>query len=411
MKKKIAVIASAMALPGEKGYTRFPYLANLMCEYGYAVDIYTSTFNHWEKAQRDLKIIELTKKKVPYNIFLVQESGYKKNVDINRVISHHELSKNIVPILEQENKKQKYDLIYCGIPDNEFANCVCSFAKKNSIPVIIDIEDLWPEGMKLVFNVPIISDIVFFPFSFNAKKAYEKADAYVGTSDEFRDEPLKYGVSVQKPRVTVYVGCDLEVFDRGYESNKHKIIKSDGEFWVVYAGTLGSSYDIGTLVKAAQIAKERGYENIKFKILGGGPLKETFESIASEKPCNVEFVGYMPYEMMATYLVKSDVTINSFVKSAPQSIVNKIGDYLAAGKPMINTCSSKEFRLKVDKDGFGINVEAENDLILFNAIMNFYNNREICKEMGAKARRIAEEQFDRKNSYKTIMKMIVDLCD
>ena len=49
---------------------------------------------------------------------------------------------------------------------------------------------------------------------------------------------------------------------------------------------------------------------------------------------------------MAAYLAKSDILVNSFVKKAPQSIVTKIGDYLAAGKPMINTCMSPEFRQK-----------------------------------------------------------------
>ena len=34
--------------------------------------------------------------------------------------------------------------------------------------------------------------------------------------------------------------------------------------------------------------------------------------------------------------------INSFAKGAPQSIVNKIGDYLAAEKPMVNTLENEE---------------------------------------------------------------------
>ena len=62
--------------------------------------------------------------------------------------------------------------------------------------------------------------------------------------------------------------------------------------------------------------------------------------------------------------------INSFVKKAPQSIVTKIGDYLAAGKPMINTLSSSEFRSKVVADGFGYNVEAENEELLTKLIIN-----------------------------------------
>ena len=47
------------------------------------------------------------------------------------------------------------------------------------------------------------------------------------------------------------------------------------------------------------------------------------------------------------------------MRKAPQSIVTKIGDYLAAGKPIINTLASPEFRKKVEHDGLGRNIIAE----------------------------------------------------
>lgn len=409
-KKRIAIIACALGLPGEKGYSRFPYLANMLCEQGYSVDLYTSSFNHWEKAQREKNSVMAIQGKVPYKIVLAYEPGYKKNVDIRRVLSHKKLAKNLLIKLEERHKKYPYDLLYVIIPDNKLAADVSEFGNKNNIPVIVDVEDLWPEGMEQVLPIPkIIGNIVFSSLRRNAKKAYRYADAYVGTSDEFRDEPLKYGEGDGKQRITVYVGCDLDVFDKGVEQFSDDIIKEPNEFWVIYTGTLGSSYDISTLVRAAQMIKEQGYDNIKFKILGGGPLREQFENIAREKPCEVEFLGYVQYEKMAAYLSKSDITVNSFVKSAPQSIVNKVGDYLAAGKPMINTLSSPEFRKKVETDGFGVNVEAENVSAMVMAIKNIYEDHNAYKKMEKNARKIAEEQFDRKRAYIVISSLIKEL--
>jgi glycosyltransferase involved in cell wall biosynthesis len=112
---------------------------------------------------------------------------------------------------------------------------------------------------------------------------------------------------------------------------------------------------------------------------------------------------------MAAYLVKSDVLVNSFVRKAPQSIVTKIGDYLAAGRPMINTCSSPEFRNKVENDGFGVNVWAEDVDSLKNAILKLYLENEKRENMGRKARLIAEDQFDRKTSYQVIVNVIEKL--
>ena len=141
-------------------------------------------------------------------------------------------------------------------------------------------------------------------------------------------------------------------------------------------------------------------------------MREELRSMADVKEIfNVEFVGYAPYDKMAAYLKKSDILVNSFVKKAPQSIVTKIGDYLAAGRPMINTCMSPEFRAKVEQDGFGVNIMPEDVTVLADAIEELYENPEKCKEMGEKARKIAEEQFDRPESYKKIERLIRKLIE
>ena len=177
-----------------------------------------------------------------------------------------------------------------------------------------------------------------------------------------------------------------------------------------YAGTIGTSYDIRTMVLAAEELLRRGRKEIKFKILGGGPLKDELEKLAvSRDISNVEFVGYAPYDKMAAYLKASDILVNSFVKKAPQSIVTKIGDYLAAGKAMINTCMSPEFRAKVENDGFGINIEPEDAVVLADAVERLYRDEEERIKMGRRARMIAEEQFDRPKSYQKIMELIEKL--
>ena len=398
--KKIAIVA----LDGEKGYSRFRFLANMLSD-SFEVDLITSTFQHWEKRQRSLSRVE--ELNTSYGINLAYEPGYKKNVDFRRFISHKVAVKNILKILE----RKKYDLIYCIIPDNGMAKNVGRYAKQHGIKYVVDVEDLWPEAMEMVSPLPKrINGIIFSSFRRQARIAYQCADAFIGTSDEYKEVPkTEYGIH-GKPAVTVYVGCDLDDFDDGVREYTNEIEKPSEEFWVTYAGNLGSSYDIPTLIRATQ-KLYKDYPDIKIKILGSGPLEAEFKSIANEKNGHVEFVGYTPYRKMAAYLVKSDVLVNSFVKKAPQSIVTKIGDYLAAGKPMINTLTSKEFKTKVTNDGFGINVEAENVEALKNAIIELYNNDMICQEMGAKARAVAEAEFDRKTSYKQITKLINILLD
>lgn len=404
MKKKIAVISMGVKLNGEKGYSRFRYIGDFLSDAGYQVDLITTTFQHWEKAQRDIDAIK--KEDYKFQLKFIYEPGYRKNIDLRRIRSHSIAAKNLTKLLEKEGD---YDLIYCEIPPNDVALAAAEYAKKKGIPFVPDVNDLWPEAMRMVLDIPVVSDILFYPLQRDAEKVYSLVSGIIGTSDEYRDRPLK-NQKLDVPRKTVYVGNEIAEFDRGVEKYGPEIQKPEGEFWVSYAGTIGTSYDIRTMVLAGKELLDRGMSQIKFKILGGGPLKDELENLAKEQGCvNVEFVGYAPYPKMAAYLAKSDILVNSFVKKAPQSIVTKIGDYLAAGKPMINTCMSSEFRQKVENDGFGINILPEDVKILSDAIAELYEDREGCRVMGEKARKIAEEQFDRPESYKKIIELIEEL--
>lgn len=404
--KKIAVITMGVRLNDEPGYTRFRYICEFLTDAGYEVDLITTTFQHWKKEQRNIS--QIHQEDYKFHIKFIYEPGYKKNVDIKRIKSHRIAAKNLQTLLEKEGD---YDLIYAEIPPNDVALTAAQYAQKRGIPFVVDVNDLWPEAMRMVLDIPVVSDLLFYPLKRDAEKVYSLVSGVIGTSDEYRDRPFLH----QKrtiPKETVYVGNELSVFDEGAEKNWDNVFKSEDEFWVTYAGTIGTSYDIKTMVLAAEELANRGLSNIRMKILGGGPLREELRTMADIKQIfNIEFVGYAPYDKMAAYLKKSDILVNSFVKKAPQSIVTKIGDYLAAGRPMINTCMSPEFRSKVEKDGFGVNIMPEDVMILADAIEELYENPEKCRTMGEKARKIAEEQFDRPQSYKKIEKLIRGLLD
>lgn len=401
---KVAVITMGVKLDGEKGYTRFRYLCEFLVKKGYEVNLITTTFQHWEKKQRDLESVD--QKSYPFGIKFIYEPGYRKNIDLRRVRSHKIAAENLRKLLEKEGD---YDLIYVEIPPNDVALAAAEYAHRNKIPFVADVNDLWPEAMRMVFDIPIVSDLLFYPLKRDAEKVYSLTSGVIGTSDEYRDRPfLNQKRDVLKE--TVYVGNEISVFDREAERHADEVQKEDGTFWVTYAGTIGTSYDIRTMVLAAEELMKQGKTKIRFQILGDGPTREMLENLAKERKIqNVKFTGYVPYEQMAAYLVKSDVLINSFVRKAPQSIVTKIGDYLAAGKPMINTCMSPEFRKKVEQDGFGINIEPEDVRELVNAVEWMYENEAERNDMGNRARKIAEEQFDRPVSYGKIEAMISSL--
>lgn len=404
--KKIAMIVTDVALAGEKGLGRMFYLAELFCKNGFQVDLFTSRYQHWLKVFRTQEEMEAIQASSNCNVIFMDEPGYTKNVQLRRILSRRVLTRNIMKHIEKES----YDLIYSQIPDNHLASVAAAHAKKRGIPFVVDIEDLWPEAMRMVLDVPVVSDVLFSYFSSTARKTYRLADAAVGSSDTYRDEPLKYKVKIPRS-VTVYVGSELGEFDAEAAENLSQVEKPEGEFWVTYAGTLGTSYDIATLIRAADILEKQGVQGLRIVLLGDGPMRGEFERIAGELSGKVTFHGYVPHSLMAAYLVKSDVVVNSLVRKAAQSIVSKIGDYLASGHPMINTGLDPEFWRKVEQDGFGINVEPEDPEKLAQAIRMLMEDPEKCAEMGKIARKIGEEQFDRPHSYQKIVDMVKELVD
>lgn len=87
-------------------------------------------------------------------------------------------------------------------------------------------------------------------------------------------------------------------------------------------------------------------------------------------------------------------------------MINKHADYAASGCPVINTQESKEYRTLVDEYKMGINCENGNPYSIANAIALLMSDRKLRLDMGANARRCAEEKFDRKTSYQALQGVI-----
>lgn len=401
MKNRILIVAPYTSFPNEDGYNRFRYLAELMCREGFNVTLATSSFYHIAKKQRDVE--QIKKMDLPYQVRLIQEPGYTKNVCLKRLYSHYIFTMDLKRWLKGQN--HNYDLVYCAIPMPNAAIVAGKFAASEHIPFVIDVQDIWPEAMKMAINIPVVSDILFAPMKWQANKAYSLADGIIAVSKTYLDRAVKSNTKA-KFREVVYIGTDLALFDEGVEENIDKINKPNSEFWLTYIGTLGHSYDIPTLIRAIKKIHDDGYNNIKLKILGSGPLENKFKALAKDIGAEVDFCGNVPYKMMAAYLVKSDVMLNAIASKAPQSITNKIGDYLAAGRPILNSSENNEFIdiMTIEKCGYNYKPMDFNGLNM--CVLRLYNFRNSYAEFCANSRQLAEQCFDRVQIYKKVIKVI-----
>lgn len=385
---------------------RFPYLAQMISKY-VNLEVITTDFEHISK--RHYSEVDSS---LPYKVTLLHELGYQKNVSLKRFVSHRKFAKNVKKYLEN---RQTPDIIYSAVPSLDVADIAAEYCKNNNIRFIIDIQDLWPEAFKMVFNIPILSNIIFFPMKKKANNIYAQADEIIAVSETYAKRAMQSNRNCERAEV-VYLGTDLKAFDEYRLSkpisereehltnqifkNNHNIIS------LVYVGTLGHSYDITLVLKAMRMLDNSLRDKIQFIVMGDGPLKEKYENEAMGLP--VVFTGSIPYPVMVRLLCNCDIAINPIVSGAAQSIINKHMDYAMAGLPVINTQENIEYRNLVDGYKCGINCECGDVGEVCEAIEKLVINKEMRLKLGMNHRKLGEERFAREISYQIIKNKILD---
>lgn len=396
--KDVLLIANFWHFEFEKKSSRYRTMADVLCNAGYNVEVVSSSFRHQTKQQRDIEYIKTIE--APYKVTLLHEPEYKKNVSLQRIYSHHCFAKEVTEYLKE---RKKPDVIICSVPSLSVGSAVTKFAEKNKIKIIIDIQDLWPEAFKMALNIPLVSDILFMPMMIQANKIYSRADKVMAVSETYVKRGLENNTK-DKKGLSVYIGTDSELVREAIEGKK--FTRSDNDFWVGYVGALGHSYDIPTVIDALKILKDKGFENIVFKIMGEGVLIDEFKKYAAEARVNCEFTGFIEYgEMMAT-LMACDCAVNPIIGKSVSSIINKVSDYAMAGVPVINTQNSPEYRTLIEKYECGINCENGNAQDIAESILKLYNDEKLKKSMGLNSLKLAEEKFDRTITYKNVVSLI-----
>lgn len=377
--------------------SRFVCLSKLLAEKEDCnVEIITSDFHHTSK-KSFLNVGEFPRVKVS----VLHEPGYKKNISLQRFYSHWKLSKELCNYLK---KRKKPDVIYCAIPSLDVAYVVAKYAKSSNLPLVVDVQDLWPEAFKMVFNIPIISNLLFYPMKKKADYVYKSASTLIAVSETYLKRTLLVNKKCKSYK-TVFLGTELSKFDKFKEEYKKN--KEDQWCYIGYVGTLSYSYNLKAIINAVDILNKKGFTEIKMIVMGDGPLAEHFKEYAVRKGVNAEFIGKLPYDEMVGTLCMCDIAVNPIVSGSAGSIINKVGDYAAAGIPVINTQECLEYRELLTAYNAGINCNNEDIEGIADAIEKLWLDDVLRKSMGGGNRVLAEELFDREKTYNDICELIL----
>jgi glycosyltransferase involved in cell wall biosynthesis len=115
----------------------------------------------------------------------------------------------------------------------------------------------------------------------------------------------------------------------------------------VYVGMIGRSYDIATLIEAFSLVEEDN-KKIMLHILGEGPDRKKLEKRIHK---NIRFHGLLKYSEMISFVKSCDYLMNPIHSYAPQSVTNKLSDYILLRKPIINSQECAEVSDIINVDG------------------------------------------------------------
>lgn len=401
MKKILWIIAPFTDIYTLDTRDRFQYIANeLSKNKDYEVHLFTSDFIHLKKEF----INNSVENKYCYNVHLIHENGYKKNISLSRAISHISFAFNL---MKKVKNMEKPDLIYCAYPMMTSAYLIGKFAKKNAIPFIIDVQDTWPESISSGINTDnFFVKALMFPFTIYANKIYKLADLVFGVSQTYANRANVKGTK-SKEFISVYIGAEGNKFS---SVSKFKEKKED-EIWCIYIGTLSYSYDLMTLILTFS-ELEKINPNIKLYILGDGPDYSILKTKAEELGLlnkTVYLKGLLPYEEMVKYLKTSDIALNAIKGKALQTMTNKFGDFVSGGLPILNCCQMEEVKNIILEKELGINYIPGNTSSLKEAILFLLENKNKMVEFSKNSKKFADEKFDRKESYKIIFQKIKEI--
>lgn len=374
-----------------KGNNRFNYLAKMLSERGHCVEFMTSDFSHVKKHPRTAEGAVLS-----YNVTLVHEPGYRKNVSLSRIISHRKFGNNLRVQLGQIEKP---DVVYLAVPSLDAAVVTAKYCQEKKVRLIIDIQDLWPEAFSIILRKFGVLSGIFFPMKRKADYVYRNADDIVAVSQTYLDRANC--VRKQNDGHCVYIGTDLDVFDAYPEIHMEK---PEGEIWITYIGTMGNSYNIDIVIDAVRLLTKRGVEGFRFKVFGDGPSMEVFRQHSQGLP--IDFYGRVLYKDLVGYVRNCDIAVNPIIRGAAQSIINKHADYAAAGLPVVNTQECMEYRNLITQWSCGINCDVDSTEQVADALLELIQNEDKRATMSLNSRKMAETIFDRKNSYLELVRLI-----
>jgi glycosyltransferase involved in cell wall biosynthesis len=381
---------------GDVRLLRYGTLGTMLAAQGHTVTWWTSNFDHVRKRHRFDSPPSSIEIQPGLTAKLLPASGYKRNVSVNR-IRHN---RSIAHAFEQQSQNcdDQPDIIFASLPTLELAEKAVQYAQNIHIPVIVDVVDKWPDLYLTIFP-EILHGLVRIALTseFNrTRRILQSATAITAISSTYLQWALVKAKRSWREIDAVFplgYAVSQEGIEAESESQSAQLLSNYGicpdSLLVTFLGQFGASYDLETVVRAAQIMRDD--VNIKFVLAGEGDKGASLKKMAHGLP-NVIFTGWLDRLAMRTLLVLSSVGLAAYTDRALQSLPYKTFEYMSAGLPILSSLKGEMEKL-ICSERIGVQYQAGNVHSFVKGLRWFADHPSDRREMGLRASKLFQKEF------------------
>lgn len=306
----------------------------------------------------------------------------------------------------------KGDIIFATSTPLTIALPAVYAAKKNKIPMIFEVRDLWPA-------VPIalgaIKNKILIKLSLWLENfAYCNANRIIALAPGMKEAIVQWGYPSDKVTV-IPNGADLDLFDvedAAGQTLRRELNWLGNRPLVVYAGTLGIVNGVDYLVYLAKEIKNID-KDICFVVIGDGKEENKIKELAKISGVlddNFFMIGRIPKKEIPKWLSASDLAIITYTGPKvlwKDSVSNKVFDALAAGKPIVSNLPGW-CEVLAEQSGAGIIIDASNYKVAAEELVKTIRNKTWLEKAGKNALALARDVFSRDKLAKKLEGVLVE---
>ncbi len=387
---KIIYLHQYFKTPEEGGAIRSYHIAMALVQAGFEVEIVTSHNNN-KYQKKSIKGVLVHYLPIRYNNSLGT---------IARVWAFLKFTWRSYRLMKKITRQNHHTPLLCYATSTPLTVgwVALRLKRKRKIPYFFEVRDLWPQApIEMGIIKPLWLQKALFKLEGNI---YQQAEQIIALSPGMR-QAIAQKVAPHKIKMIPNM-ADNDFFE-AEESIQPRFTE---KFVVSYLGTIGPANHLEYLIDIAQLAQQKGLDQVQFWIIGEGKQLEHIRSKAAHLT-NVYFPKPVNKQGVKTMLAQSQATYTSFLQKPVLTTCspNKFFDSLAMGRlTIVNT----EGWLKelVEQYACGFYAHPNDPESFLNQLSPFLKNRQLLHQYQQNARNLALSLFDRSQLCDEITSLI-----